>query len=51
MELKIGAIDRSRRVDSQAWCIFFSKIKTRVSRAAQSRAFREKNVVLEHQIQ
>ena len=27
MGLEIGAIERSRRVDSQAWCIFFSQLK------------------------
>ena len=43
MELEIGAIERSRRVDSQAWCFFFSTQKIRDARAPQSRTFREKS--------
>ena len=41
MALEIGAIERSRRVESQAWCFFFSAQKIREARAPQSRAFRE----------
>ena len=42
MVLKICAIERSRRVDSEAWCFFLSSQKIRDARAPQSRAFREK---------
>ena len=42
MGLKMGAIERSRRVDSQAWCFFFSTQKIRDARAPQSRTFRGK---------
>ena len=45
MALEIGAIERSRRVDSQAWCFFFSTQKIRDARAPQSRSFRENPVI------
>ena len=44
MGLEIGAIERSRRVDSQAWCFFFSTQKIRDARAPQSRIFRKKTL-------
>ena len=41
MALEIGAIERSRRVDSQAWCFFPSTQKIRDAAANTSRPFRE----------
>ena len=41
MGLEIGAIERSRRVDSQAWCFLSSTRKIRDAVADTSRSFRE----------
>ena len=42
MGLEIAPIERSRCVDSQAWCFFFSTQKNRDVGASRSRVFREK---------
>ena len=42
MGLEIAPIERSRCVDSQAWCFFFSTRKKSDVGASRSRVFREK---------
>ena len=45
MALEIGAIERSRRVDSQAWCFFFSTRKIRDAGVARSQVITQKSLI------